>query len=614
MRAALRKPVLAFVLGVVGVVLGTPAFAAEPLDTSKLPRSSGAREIFASPTSTIYTTPDNVTLTADAVRRMLTAKGWQGYEPRAAAQAASGDLQIATFKKGPLALNVFINLAPAQNNATSVSYTALPLKHDLPFPKDATEIVFDPDRPMLACVTAMPLDEALAFFRAELATLGWQRWTSKDGVQSGGPDGEMTERGAYSYYMRDGGQPMILLLQRGGEGKFKVDLKPVPASMLTAETRKPEPKLESKPEPQVAAQPKPSPVDDAIEAAIRQAATGAIAQAMADITRPAAKPAPANMRVAQTDETLRARGDVEAAIPVPEKAEDVEVDVTDGKLEFEIEASVRAVAAFYRNALKGQGWREKPTVINRPNMTMLEFSKGGKDISMTIMQMGSSVNFTANGTGLINEVAVAAAIAKAPVEELEAEIADGLPVPTKRTSRGMEKTPLRKNLTASVDSTLKSVLAFYRRELTKMGWKEETAGAVEKPDQVALAFTTPDGPAQLKLDAKGTKTEVSLSLRSQSAAKANSDMIPSAGQGKILFGNINDTDATITINKKTVKVGAGVGSKTKEGPSMDVPPGKYSFSFRIGSKPAQTDQVEVKAGETWGLMIGPGGVLAVQIN
>ncbi len=189
-----------------------------------------------------------------------------------------------------------------------------------------------------------------------------------------------------------------------------------------------------------------------------------------------------------------------------------------------------------------------------------------------------------------------------------------MPIPTKRSMSGMEKTPLRKNLTAMVESPVKSVLAFYRRELTKMGWKEESAGAVEKPDQVALSFTTPDGPAQLKLNAKGMNTEVSLATRSQSAAKANSGMVAAAGQGKLLFGNINESEAQIVINKKTVKIGAGVGSKGPDGPTLELPPGKYSFSYRIGSKAGKPDQVEIKAGETWGLMVGPGGVLVVQIN
>ena len=49
------------------------------LNTSKLPRVAGAKEIFASPASTIFTTPNPVAQTADTVDKTLAADGWQKY-------------------------------------------------------------------------------------------------------------------------------------------------------------------------------------------------------------------------------------------------------------------------------------------------------------------------------------------------------------------------------------------------------------------------------------------------------------------------------------------------------------------------------------------------------
>lgn len=598
-------------------IIGCGVAQAEGLDTSKLPRSPGSKEIYAGPSSTIYTTQTNVNQTAETVRALLRANGWQQFAPNASTQPATNEMNIATYRKGPQAISVMVNTAPAQKNATSVNYTATLMRHDLPFTADATDIVYDPDRPMLSLMTGGSVDQTLSFYRSELVARGWSRWTSKGGKIDGvtGPAGETTDHGAFSYYVRENNtQPIILLLQRKPDGRLWTEIKPVPPSLLNSLVAdKPEP---PKPQPVAAAPPQRTAVDDAIDAALKDALSGAgaaITQAMKDINKPAPKAAP-NVQVAQAEAALRPSTEFKTVIPVPEGATDVEIDGTGGKIEFESTDSVRAVANFYRTTLKASGWRERPSVINRPNMAKLDFSKGDKDISMTIMQMGTSTNVMANGTGLVDEAAAAAAIEAAPVEVLEGEEKEGLPIPTKRSMSGLEKTPLRKNLTAMVESPLKNVLAFYRTELTKKGWKEELAGAVEKPDQVALTFTSPDGPAQLKLNAKGMNTEVSLSMRSQSAAKANSAMVATSGQGKLLFGNINDDDAAIVINKKTVKIGAGVGSKGPDGPSMDLPPGKYSFSYRIGGKPAKTDNVEVKAGETWGLVVGPGGVLVVQIN
>ena len=88
-------------------------------------------------------------------------------------------------------------------------------------------------------------------------------------------------------------------------------------------------------------------------------------------------------------------------MPLPETAEGVKFEGDDGRLEFSSTSSVKALAAFYRASLKPAGWKEQPSVINQPNMAVMEFSKGGKSISMTVMQMGPKVNVSANGSGLV---------------------------------------------------------------------------------------------------------------------------------------------------------------------------------------------------------------------
>ena len=48
-------------------------------DSARLPRVSGAKEVFASPATTIFTSPDSVAQTADTVDKALAAGGWQKY-------------------------------------------------------------------------------------------------------------------------------------------------------------------------------------------------------------------------------------------------------------------------------------------------------------------------------------------------------------------------------------------------------------------------------------------------------------------------------------------------------------------------------------------------------
>ena len=158
---------------------------------------------------------------------------------------------------------------------------------------------------------------------------------------------------------------------------------------------------------------------------------------------------------------------------------------------------------------------------------------------------------------------------------------------------------------------LTDVLGFYRRELGKLNWKEEAKGAVVAPENVVLGYVSPEGPALLKLSRKDGETVVNVVVRNPDAT-AKAGILPTPGQAKVMFGNINSAAAAIIFNNKTINVAAGAGTKGPDGPVLDLAPGKYKYSIKLPGKPMQTDEIELAAEETWGLMIGPGGVLALQ--
>ena len=139
-----------------------------------------------------------------------------------------------SLKKGTQGLSVFITIAPAQNNATSVQYAAVALKNDLPFPKDGSQIEYSPDRPLLTAVTAMPVEQTLAFYRKELASRGWSLWSQKlNGVQpAGGIAGELTKSGAYAYYLQGDRRLAALQLERTDAGPIKLKFEVLPAGYL----------------------------------------------------------------------------------------------------------------------------------------------------------------------------------------------------------------------------------------------------------------------------------------------------------------------------------------------------------------------------------------------
>ena len=299
-------------------------------------------------------------------------------------------------------------------------------------------------------------------------------------------------------------------------------------------------------------------------------------------------------------------------VPLPADAEDVDFDGDDGKLEFTSASSVRAIAEFYRAQLKPQGWAEQRSVINRDNMVVLELSKEKKKLRFTIMQMGPAVNVSATGSGLKTQSAAGAAPSGGggggAVAALEAEdLSNGLPVPKEHTFSTGERSPFRYSANANVSADIPSVVAFYRKELGARGWKEAADKAVVKGDSADLAFTAPDGPAALKISRDGGETVITLTVRQEAEAR-KSPLMPKPGQVTVLLGNVSGGVAEVSLGGKTVKVPVGAGAKGPDGPTLSLPPGKYKVTLKGG----KGEDFTAGPDEIWGVMAGPGGLLALQ--
>ncbi|WFU24671.1 hypothetical protein QA649_00030 [Bradyrhizobium sp. CB1717] len=328
---------------------------------------------------------------------------------------------------------------------------------------------------------------------------------------------------------------------------------------------------------------------------------------------------------ALSDAPLKALANSNTPVALPETAESVKFEGGDGRLEFSSTSSVKALGTFYRASLKNAGWKEQPSVINQPNMAVMTFSKAGKSISMTVMQMGPKVNVSANGSGL---VVAAAKPADKPAEvqakssePLKPDPESQLPVPTQRSSTSLAttklpgtETPFRRELEASIPAPLGDVLAFYRTELGKLGWQEKTDGATVSAERAQIDFTSPQGPAVLKLGRAKGETTVNLAQKNPEAA-TKADIMPKPGQARVMLGNIGPKEASLTINKQTIKIAAGAGGpQSPKGPMLDLAPGTYQYALRMPGRPARTETLTLAAGDAWGLMVGPSGdVLPLQM-
>ena len=190
-----------------------------------------------------------------------------------------------------------------------------------------------------------------------------------------------------------------------------------------------------------------------------------------------------------------------------------------------------------------------------------------------------------------------------------------LPAPTRTSYREIGTTkmlgieaPLRTKLTARIPAQLGDVLAFYRTELGKLGWQEQRDDAVIASDHIRLAFATPIGPAALELDRKGSSTSVNLVQRNKEAATM-AHVMPKPGRAALMFTNLGNKEAVITLDQHTVMLPARAGRERPEAPLFNMPPGKYSYALKIDGGPARDTTIELVAGDAWEVTVGPEGDL-----
>ncbi len=522
-------------------------------DTSRLPRVTGAKEVFASPASTIFTSPNAVAQTADTVDKALAAAGWQKYVAPHTTYNQDDKLHTMSLKKGSQALSVMITIAPAQNNATSVQYGALPLKNDLPFAKDATDIEFDPNRPLLTLVTAEPVDKTLDFYRMELGSLGWSLWSQKlNGVQpAGGVSGELTKSGGYAYYVQADKRLAALVLEHAEGGRTKVKFEELPAGYLESMQREffnsdntgaalvdvqTLPRLDGA---QVRA-------DRTKADRVVYSVAGSLADTIAALKKKLGaggwKPYVApldeahwtsmdfkngrqglsvgltiqvgtNEQTSQVTTITYSPARMRFALAVPEDATDIVFDENRPYLNLTTAATVDATLEFYRKELAAMGWSPlsaTDAVAHWPNAKLDEKPANGA-IAYFIRgaQRPIVLSLLRREDGKTN-----AEIKVPPFAEAQTLVADsdvfGLPRPKLAKTSGGTGGSTEHEAHAHVLAEVDTVLAFYRRELTARNWKEESQGAVIKPNEVTLNFTSPDGPAALKLSHKYDLTIVSL--------------------------------------------------------------------------------------------------------
>lgn len=304
---------------------------------------------------------------------------------------------------------------------------------------------------------------------------------------------------------------------------------------------------------------------------------------------------------------LETKTDASIPLPVPSDADDAAFDADAGTLDFTTAASIKDLAAFYRGEMKKRGLKEQPSVIAKETIAVLNFSDSNGPLVLTLMRMGDQTRFQAIGLHATGGQAQAGAVtgdaAPASATAPSAEEENGLPIPAgvgdNKSARTM---PFRRDVGFESAMDVAALVAFYRQELGKRGWKELTDKSKVGVDRAMLAFAAPEGPGTVEIQKQSGGSHALVGVSDKAKASA-SPLFPKPGKVKVMLGNINDKPVDVTIGGKTVKVPAQAGRNGPDGPSVDLAPGKIEAAIKGGDK----DSFTAGPDEIWMEMVGPDG-------
>lgn len=224
--------------------------------------------------------------------------------------------------------------------------------------------------------------------------------------------------------------------------------------------------------------------------------------------------------------------------------------------------------------------------------------KGGPANSVDLSKLKSQADRLLKN--IDKEDAPSASSVAPPAEKLIADSSAEYPIPANCESSSSEGTKYLKQVTATIAAPLANVESFYRDETAKRGWKEVPA---QQPSSNKKVYAGTTGQLGIILTNKDGKTEIKLSVRNDSAARAD-NMIPAAGKALAVLGNMSNDPIEVTIgtNKHQLKAGQGA-SDPKDSLRVTLNPGSYQVQWR-NTKSGKTSSgtLAVGAGTTWGVL------------
>lgn len=211
------------------------AAAQDSFDIASVPRPDGAEAVpdRASSSSITYVYPASISGTVAATESSLNAGGWLRYRTPDETPTRTS----LRFKNARVGIYVSFTMSEGKADRSRISYrhnNSIPT--NLSFPADATEIIYDENRPYLRCVTALSVDAVSEFFAKELGAEGWSR-LDPGAIEARWPNAKLSgpiENGRRLYFTRQARdrrqEPVMLTLQRSAD-KTIVDVRIAPFAL-----------------------------------------------------------------------------------------------------------------------------------------------------------------------------------------------------------------------------------------------------------------------------------------------------------------------------------------------------------------------------------------------
>lgn len=141
------------------------------VNLAKLPVPDGAKNLYTSRLSTAHVTESARSETAQAIRRLLVAQGWQPFGKPAG--------NWREYKQNAVRLSVSVESDPAQGKKTVIEYTSELMSVDLPISPDFRQAVYTDPIKRLIFLTDQSPEEVVAFYREALGKSGWRSTLDK---------------------------------------------------------------------------------------------------------------------------------------------------------------------------------------------------------------------------------------------------------------------------------------------------------------------------------------------------------------------------------------------------------------------------------------------------